>query len=119
MPGYMSVYSWVSPAMAAFRLSRVRPIGSPVAGSPDLLEILQVAMSVTGLALGGGAEHRRNVVLPFHVRLVGEVQVAAVGLRLAGEGGLEIVFGLAALERFHETLLGSGSPFRLGCERGH
>src|SRR2546427_2247765 len=34
MPGYMSVYSWVSPATAAFRLSRVRPIGRLVAGSP-------------------------------------------------------------------------------------
>src|SRR5206468_6066325 len=34
MPGYMSVYSWVSPATAAFRLSRVEPIGRPVAGSP-------------------------------------------------------------------------------------
>src|SRR5205823_13269790 len=34
MPGYMSVYSCVSPAMAAFRFSRVRPIGRLVAGSP-------------------------------------------------------------------------------------
>src|SRR5690606_25416404 len=34
MPGYMSVYSWVSPAMAALRLSAVPPIGRPVAGSP-------------------------------------------------------------------------------------
>src|SRR5216683_2679629 len=34
MPGYMSVYSWVSPAIAAFRLSPVGPIGLPVAGSP-------------------------------------------------------------------------------------
>src|SRR5690242_15633274 len=34
MPGYMSVYSCVSPATAALRLSRVGPIGSPVAGSP-------------------------------------------------------------------------------------
>ena len=34
MPGYMSVYSWVSPAIAAFRLSRDLPIGRPVAGSP-------------------------------------------------------------------------------------
>ena len=34
MPGYMSVYSWVSPATAALRFSRVRPIGRLVAGSP-------------------------------------------------------------------------------------
>ena len=34
IPGYISVYSWVSPAMAAFRLSEVPPMGRPVAGSP-------------------------------------------------------------------------------------
>ena len=34
IPGYMSVYSCVSPAIAAFRFSLVLPIGSPVAGSP-------------------------------------------------------------------------------------
>src|SRR5580704_9688386 len=34
MPGYMSVYSWVSLAIAALRLSPVGPIGLPVAGSP-------------------------------------------------------------------------------------
>jgi hypothetical protein len=32
----MSVYSWVSPAMAALRLSAVSPMGRPVAGSPTL-----------------------------------------------------------------------------------
>src|SRR5690606_32935295 len=34
MPGYMSVYSWVSPAIADFRLLTVSPKGRPVAGSP-------------------------------------------------------------------------------------
>src|SRR5690348_9176142 len=34
MPGYMSVYSWVSPAIAAARFFLVSPIGLPVAGSP-------------------------------------------------------------------------------------
>src|SRR6202007_1816685 len=34
MPGYTSVYSWVSLAIAALRLSPVGPIGLPVAGSP-------------------------------------------------------------------------------------
>src|SRR5258706_438705 len=36
MPGYMSVYSWVSPATAAFRFSCVRRIGRLVAGSPTV-----------------------------------------------------------------------------------
>src|SRR5262245_41788840 len=34
MPGYMLVYSCVSPAIAALRLAEVAPIGRPVAGSP-------------------------------------------------------------------------------------
>src|SRR5690606_18098125 len=34
MPGYMSVYSCVSPAIAAFRFAAVSPIGRPVAGAP-------------------------------------------------------------------------------------
>src|SRR6185437_13764427 len=34
MPGYISEYSWVSPAIADFKFSFVSPIGSPVAGSP-------------------------------------------------------------------------------------
>src|SRR6185437_6697441 len=34
IPGYISVYSCVSPAIAALRLSFVSPIGKPVAGSP-------------------------------------------------------------------------------------
>src|SRR6266481_1867279 len=36
IPGYMSVYSCVSPATAAFRFSRVLPIGRLVAGSPTI-----------------------------------------------------------------------------------
>src|SRR5437763_2535720 len=36
MPGYMSVYSCVSPWMAALRFSWVSPMGRPVAGSPTL-----------------------------------------------------------------------------------
>src|SRR5205807_9387116 len=31
---FRSVYSWVSPAMAAFKLREVSPMGRPVAGSP-------------------------------------------------------------------------------------
>src|SRR5438876_4839166 len=34
IPGYICVYSYVSPATAALRFSSVLPIGSPVAGSP-------------------------------------------------------------------------------------
>ena len=52
-----------------------------------------MAVRVAGLALGGGAEQRGDVVLAFHVGLVREVQVAPVGLRFAGEGVLQVLFG--------------------------
>jgi len=32
--GYIVSYSWVSPAVAAFRFFSVLPMGRPVAGSP-------------------------------------------------------------------------------------
>ena len=63
------------------------------------LEVLEVAVRVTGLAFGGRTEHRGHVVVTLDVGLGGEVEVAAVRLRFAGERGLEVRFGLAALER--------------------
>src|SRR5216110_3425858 len=48
---------------------------------------------------------KADVVMVFDVGLRGEVQVAAVGLRLAGERRLEIVVGLRAFERFHGSSL--------------
>ncbi len=62
-----------------------------------------MAVRVAGLAFGGGAEHRRDVVLAFDVGLVREVEIAAVGLRFARERRLEIAVGLRAFERFHAT----------------
>ena len=104
MPGYMSVYSWVSPATAAIRFWRLVPIGRPVAGSPTCFEELQVAVRVAGLAFGGGAEQRGHVVLPLDVGLVREVQVAAIGLRFAGKGVLQVLLGLRTFQA-HDPLL--------------
>ena len=92
------MYSCVSPAIAAFRLSRLLPIGRSVAGSPTCDQIVEMAMRVAGLALGGRAKHRRDVVLPLDVGLAGEIQVAPVRLRFAGERGLEVVVRLRALQ---------------------
>src|SRR6185436_11986990 len=78
-----------------------------------VLQELEVAMRVAGLAFGGGAEQRRDIVLTFDVGLVGEVQVATIGLRLAGKGVLQVLLGLRSLQ-CHVTLLGRGS----GCGRG-
>ncbi len=57
-----------------------------------------MAVRVAGLAFGGRAEHGRHVVEAFDVGLGCEIEVAAIRLGLAGEGVLEILFGLAALE---------------------
>jgi hypothetical protein len=87
----MSEYSCVSPATAAFRFSRIA----------HLLEILEMAVRVPGLALGSGTKHRRHIVIAFDIRFGREVQVATIGLRFAGKGVLQILFGPGSSE-FHE-----------------
>jgi hypothetical protein len=62
-------------------------------------------MRVAGFAFRGRAEECGDIVLSLDVRLVGEVQVAAVRLRLARERGLEVVVGLRAFQGFHLSLL--------------
>src|SRR3546814_1289334 len=49
--------------------------------------------------LGGGAEHGGDIVVAFDIGLLREVQITAIGLRLASEGGLQVIFGLGAFER--------------------
>jgi hypothetical protein len=62
------------------------------------LQVFQEPVGMPGLALGRRAKHRRHVVVALHVRPLGEVEITAIGLRLAREGVLEIVLGLAAFE---------------------
>jgi hypothetical protein len=64
-----------------------------------------MAVGVARLALGGGTEHGRDVVVALDVGFVCEVQVAAVGLRLARKRVFEILFGLASFQ-VHGGLLG-------------
>jgi hypothetical protein len=56
---------------------------------------------MAGLALGGGTEERGDVVLPFDIGLVREIEITAVGLRFACERGLQVVVGLGAFQRLH------------------
>jgi hypothetical protein len=70
-----------------------------------LLEPLEVTMGVSGLAFSGRAEQGCHIGLAFHVGLVREVKVTAVGLGLACEGGLEVLFRLGAFECCHGNLL--------------
>ncbi len=96
-------------------------------GIADRFEILEVPVRVAGLALGGRAEHRLHVVVALDVGLLGEIQVATVGLRLTGEGVLEVLLGLAPLQIHALDLLvgrrrsmragGLRSEFRLGLKQ--
>jgi len=43
-------------------------------------EVLQVAMSVAGLAFSGGAENGGDVVVAFNIGALRKIQVTAVGL---------------------------------------
>jgi hypothetical protein len=65
----------------------------------DRFEELEMPVGVAGLALGGRAEYGGDVVVTFHVGLLSEVEVAAVGLGFPGEGGFQVFFGRAVLER--------------------
>ncbi len=69
----------------------------------DRLEVLQMAVGVAGLALGGGTEHGGDVIVALDIGLIGEVKITAIRLRLACERVLEILFGLAAFEHHHVT----------------
>ena len=82
----------------------------------DFLEIFEMAVSVTGLALGGRTEHGRHVVVAFDVGLLGEVEVAPVRLAFAGEGGLQIFLGFGAFQSWHSSLHAArgGRPPRTG-----
>ena len=77
----------------------------------DLREIVEVAVRMARLAFGGRAEQRSDVVLAFDVRLVCEVEVAAVRLRFAGKRGLQVVVGLRAFEILHAALLVMDVPW--------
>src|SRR5437016_12141237 len=90
MPGYICVYSYVSPAMADLRFVSVLPMGSPVAGSPTSFRksrwpkawpVSASAVSLNSPATSGG-----------------EIEVAAVRLGFAREGFLEVLVALAALD---------------------
>ena len=79
--------------MAAFRLSEVaadRQAGGRIA---DRFEEFEMAVGVAGLAFGGRTEHGGDVVVAFDVGLLGEIEIAAIGLRFACESVLEALLG--------------------------
>jgi len=70
----------------------------------DALQVVQVTVGVARLGLGGIPEQAAHVRVALDVRLLGEVEVAAVGHGLAAEGLLQVVVRLAALELAHALL---------------
>src|SRR5262245_20135477 len=85
----------------------------------DGLEVLEVAVRMPGLTFGRRPKYGRDVVEALDVGLLGEVEVTAIRLRLAGKGVLQVLFGLAALE-FHHFLSenpGSNLPAPSSGER--
>src|SRR6185437_1641450 len=63
----------------------------------DFLQVFEMAVRMAGLAFRGRAEHGRDVVVAFDIRLLCEIEIAAVRLALAGEGLFQIRFRLTAL----------------------
>jgi hypothetical protein len=66
-----------------------------------VLEIFEMTVRVPGLALGSRAEHGGDNVEALDVGLLGEIEIAAVRLALAGKRVLQILLGLGSLERRH------------------
>ena len=60
-----------------------------------------MAVGVAGLAFGGVPEETGEVRTAFDVGLLGEVDIAAVRLALAGESGLEVLVRLAVPQIGH------------------
>jgi hypothetical protein len=65
-------------------------------------------VGVAGLAVRGLLEVAGHFGVALDIGDLGEVEVAAVGLGLAGEGGLQVFVGLGAFEVCHRALLGNG-----------
>src|SRR6266478_10078842 len=97
MPGYKSVYSWVSPATAAFRLSPRGTDRLPGRGTAHFLEMFKIAMRAPALALGSRAKHGRHVVEALGVGFLREIEIAAVRLALPSERVPKILFGHRSL----------------------
>src|SRR5476649_1522076 len=69
------------------------------------LEELEMAVRVAGFAFRGRAEDDSDIVVAFDIGLLGEIEIAAVGLALAGKGRLQIAFSLRSFEIRHLLLL--------------
>src|SRR6266852_298958 len=87
-------------------------------GVAHFLEIFEIAVRVPGLALGSRAEHGGDIVEALDVGLLGEIEIVAARLALAGGRFLQILLGLGSLERRHVPFPAwSEKPMTRGCAR--
>src|SRR5438552_12030651 len=73
-------------------------------------QIVEMTMRMAGLSFRGRAKDGSNVVLTLDVCLVGEVQIAPIRLRFAGERGFQVFMRLGALQIHIQLLLWFASP---------
>ena len=66
-------------------------------------EELEEPLRVLLLLIGGFGEDVRNLHIPLFFRLAGEEGVAVAGLRFAGEGFQQVLFGFGSFDGFHHT----------------
>src|SRR5690554_1966025 len=69
------------------------------------LKEFQMAMSMARFAFRCGAEHGGHVIIAFHVGLLGEIEIAAVGLAFARKRLFQIFPSLGTGQRCHDFLL--------------
>ena len=70
-----------------------------------LLQVVQVAVGVAGLAVGGVTEVAGDLRMALDVGDLREVEVAAVRHRLAGECRLQVLVGLRSFQLSHASSL--------------
>jgi len=56
----------------------------------DFLQEFQMAVRMAGLAFRRGTEHRGDIVVTFHVGLLGKIEITAVRLGLARESVFQV-----------------------------
>jgi hypothetical protein len=64
----------------------------------SFLKVFKMAVGMACLAFGSRAEYCSDIVIAFNVGFLGEIQITAISLALAGECGLEVGFSLCACE---------------------
>ncbi len=82
----------------SLKIRRSRTNRQPRCRIPDFFEILEVPVRVTRLAFRSRTEDSRYIVVAFNISLSREIEITAIGLRLARKRVFKISLGLAAFQ---------------------